>query len=253
MASIKRALLGTYSYAEFGACLGAFLPVIAATRFAHRADEVPRHAGRALRRMARVAQRLSPLWEFEVRGEPPADIATRAYVVVSNHESNADPLLLSWLPWDMRWVAKKELFAIPFAGWAIALAGDIPLRRGEAASVRAMFAECRRTLDAGLSVMMFPEGTRSRDGGLLAFKDGAFELAIQAGVPVLPLALTGTHDCMPKGSRWFGEASAVVHVLPPIPTSGMREANVAELRDLARSTIARSVAALRAERPSHPG
>jgi len=248
VASAKEALLGAYTYAEFGACLTTWLPVLATARLTHRDEDVPRHAGRALRQMARVAKRLSPLWKFEVRGEPPADIATRAYVVVSNHESNADPFLLSWLPWDMRWVAKQELFRIPVAGWALALAGDIPLRRGEASSVRAMFAECRRTLDAGLSVMMFPEGTRSRDGELLPFKDGAFELAIQAGVPVLPLALTGTHDCMPKGSTWFGEASAVVRVLPPIPTAGMMEANVGELRDLARSTIARAVAELRAER-----
>jgi 1-acyl-sn-glycerol-3-phosphate acyltransferase len=248
VASTKEALLGAYTYAEFGACLATWLPVLATARLTHRDEDVPRHAGRALRQMARLAKRLSPLWKFEVRGEPPADIATRAYVVVSNHESNADPFLLSWLPWDMRWVAKQELFKIPVAGWALALAGDIPLRRGESGSIRAMFAECRRTLDAGLSVMMFPEGTRSIDGELLPFKDGAFELAIQAQVPVLPLALTGTHDCMPKGSTWFGEASAVVRVLEPIPTAGMSEANVGELRDLARSTIAHAVAELRAER-----
>jgi len=245
---MKRALLGAYSYAEFGTILAAWLPILAGSRLVHRGDAVPRIPGRWLRRLARVTTRLSPLWHFEVRGTPPADIGTCAYVVVCNHESNTDPLLLSWLPWDMRWVAKQELFRIPVAGWALALAGDIPLRRGEASSVRALFAECRRTLDAGLSVMMFPEGTRSRDGELLPFKDGAFELAIQAGVPVLPLALTGTHDCMPKGSTWFGEASAVVRVLPPIPTAGMTEANVGELRDLARSTIARAVAELRAER-----
>jgi 1-acyl-sn-glycerol-3-phosphate acyltransferase len=203
--------------------------------------------------MARVAKRLTPLWKFEVRGTPPPDIATRAYVVVSNHESNADPFLLSWLPWDMRWVAKQELFRVPFAGWAIALAGDIPLRRGKAESVREMFTECRRTLDAGLSVMMFPEGTRSRDGHLLPFKDGAFDLAIQAGVPILPLALTGTHDCMPKGSAWFGEAVAVVQVLAPISTAGMTTADVGPLRDGARSIIARAVSDLRADlaTPTH--
>ena len=244
-----RAVLGTYTYAEFGLCLGAFLPLIAASRLAHRSDPVPRYAGRRLRQMARVAKRLSPLWKFEVRGTPPADIGTRAYVVVSDHESNANPFLLSWLPWDMRWVAKQELFKIPLAGWALALAGDIPLRRGEAGSVRSMLGECRRTLEAGLSVMMFPEGTRSRDGELLPFKNGAFELAIRAGVPVLPLALTGTHACMPKGSRWFGEARAVVRILAPIPTAGMGEADVVELRDLARSTIARAVTELRAESP----
>ena len=248
MASTKEAILGAYTYAEFGAVLATWLPVIATARLTHRDEPVPRHPGRALRQLARVAKRLSPLWKFEVQGQAPSDIATRAYVVVSNHESNTDPFLLSWLPWDMRWVAKQELFRIPVAGWALALAGDIPLRRGDKASVQAMLAECRRTLDAGLSVMMFPEGTRSRDAELLPFKDGAFELAIDAQVPVLPLALTGTHDCMPKGSRWFGEASAVVRILEPIATTGMTAANVGELRDRARSTIVQALADLRAGR-----
>ena len=242
---MNRALLGAYTYAEFGLCLTAWLPVIAAARLAHRRDEVPRHAGRELRRMARVAKRLTPLWRFRVEGAPPPDIHDRAYVVVSNHESNADPFLLSWLPWDMRWVAKQELFDTPVAGWAVSLAGDIPLRRGEAGSVRAMLGECKRTLTAGLSVMMFPEGTRSRDGNLLPFKDGAFELAIDAGVPVLPVALTGTHSCMPKGSRWLGEADAVVRILEPLSTEGMTLADAPRLRDQAREIIAATVVALR--------
>jgi 1-acyl-sn-glycerol-3-phosphate acyltransferase len=245
---VKRALLGTYAYAEFGACVGVWLPILAASRIAHRNDAVPRIPGRWLRRMARAAGRLSPLWKFEVRGTAPPDIATHAYVVVSNHESSADPFLLSWLPWDMRWVAKQELFRIPFAGWALTLSGDIPLRRGDAASVRAMLAECKRTLRAGLSVMMFPEGTRSADGTLGRFKDGAFDLAIDAGVPVLPVALTGTHECRPKGSLWFGEASAVVQVLEPIATQGMTAADLPRLRDESRERIAAAVGVLRAER-----
>jgi 1-acyl-sn-glycerol-3-phosphate acyltransferase len=250
---MKRALLGAYSYAEFGVCLGAWLPVLAGSRIRHRGDPVPRIPGRWLRRLARVTSRLTPLWRFEVRGTAPADIASRAYVVVCNHESNADPFLLSWLPWDMRWVAKQELFRVPVSGWALSLSGDIPLRRGDAESVRAMLAECRRTLGEGLSVMMFPEGTRSADGTLGRFKDGAFELAIDAGVPVLPLALTGTHDCLPKGSVWFGEASAVVRVLDPMPTHGMTRDDVPRLRDAARERIAAAVDELKRERADRQG
>jgi 1-acyl-sn-glycerol-3-phosphate acyltransferase len=245
---MKRALLGTYSYAEFGACLGAWLPILAGSRLIHRNDPVPRMPGRWLRRLARVTTRLSPLWKFEVRGTAPSDIGTHAYVVVCNHESSADPFLLSHLPWDMRWVAKQELFRTPMSGWALSLSGDIPLRRGDAESVRAMLAECRRTLGEGLSVMMFPEGTRSEDGTIGRFKDGAFELAIDAGVPVLPLALTGTRDCRPKGSRWFGEASAVVRVLEPMPTAGMTREDLPRLRDEARERIVAAVSELRRER-----
>src|SRR5271166_1975597 len=241
---MKRALLGTYSYAEFGACLGAWLPILAGSRIIHRNDPVPRIPGRWLRRLARVTTRLSPLWRFEVRGAGPDDIGSNAYVVVCNHESSADPFLLSQLPWDMRWVAKQELFRTPMSGWALSLSGDIPLRRGDADSVRAMLAECRRTLGEGLSVMMFPEGTRSEDGTIGRFKDGAFELAIDAGVPVLPLALTGTRDCRPKGSVWFGEASAVVRVLEPMPTQGMTREDLPRLRDEARERIVAAVSEL---------
>jgi 1-acyl-sn-glycerol-3-phosphate acyltransferase len=245
---MKRALVGTYSYAEFGACLAAWLPILAGSRVVHRNDPVPRIPGRWLRRLARVSTSLSPLWKFEVRGAAPSDIGTHAYVVVCNHESSADPFLLSHLPWDMRWVAKQELFRTPLSGWALSLSGDIPLRRGDAESVRAMLAECRHTLGAGLSVMMFPEGTRSEDGSIGRFKDGAFELAIDTGVPVLPLALTGTRDCRPKGSLWFGEASAVVRVLEPLPTQGMTREDLPRLRDDARERIVAAVSELRRER-----
>ena len=131
-----------------------------------------------MRRIGRTATRLTPLWKFDIEGERPADIDHRAYVVVANHESQADPFLLSWLPFDMRWVAKEELFRQPLTGWAMRFGGDIPLRRGEGESVREMMEECERALAGGISVMMFPEGTRSKDGDLLPFRDGAFRLAI---------------------------------------------------------------------------
>jgi 1-acyl-sn-glycerol-3-phosphate acyltransferase len=188
---------------------------------------------------------LTPLWSFSVEGDAPPDIASKAYVVVSNHESTADPFLLSWLPWDMRWVAKEELYKVPVIGWAMTFGGDIPLRRGDGDSVRTMLAECRRALDAGISIMLFPEGTRSKDGSLLPFKDGAFDLAISAGVPVLPVALSGTRDCRPKGSKWFGRARAIAKVLPPISTEGMTKDDVARLREDARSRIAAALPELR--------
>jgi 1-acyl-sn-glycerol-3-phosphate acyltransferase len=138
----------------------------------------------------------------------------------------------------MRWVAKEEMFRVPVVGTIMRLSGDIALRRGKGESVRAMFAECRRTLDAGLSIMIFPEGTRSRDGRMLPFKDGAFELAIEAQVPVLPIAIEGTRTCMPKGSRWLGDARATARVLRPIPTAGLGPGDVARVRDAARAQIA---------------
>ncbi len=235
---MPRVAAGLYTYFEFGLCLAAWVPILATVRVLHRHDATPRIAGRWIRRMGRTATRLTPLWKFSVEGDPPADIATKAYVVVSNHESNVDPFLLSFLPWDMRWVAKQEMYKVPVVGTVMRLSGDIPLQRGKGESVRAMLAECRRTLDEGLSVMIFPEGKRSRDGRMLPFKDGAFELAIDAQVPVLPIAIQGTRTCMPTGTAWLGEARATARVLRPIPTAGLGRNDVARVRDAARAQIA---------------
>ena len=122
----------------------------------------------------------------------------------------------------------------------------IPLRRGDGESVRAMMSSCRHALRHGLSVMIFPEGTRSRDGAVSAFKDGAFRVAVETGVPILPIAIGGTHRCMPKGSRWFGRARAVARILEPIDTRGLGVADVPHLRDTAHARISTNVADLEA-------
>lgn len=239
---MKIAAVGLYTYAEFGACVALFLPAMGLAHVLHRGDVTQRVPGQWMRRFGRVTSNLTPLWKFKVEGEAPRDILSRAYVVVSNHESTADPFLLSHLPWDMRWIAKEEIFKMPVLGTMMKFGGDIPLRRGERESVQQMMDEARRTLAAGMPVMIFPEGTRSRDGRLLPFKDGAFQLAVDMGVPVLPLALAGTRNCRPKGSKWFGDANAVVKVLEPIESTGV---DVATLRDRARTRIGTEVTELR--------
>ena len=244
--SNKHTAAGIYSYVEFGLVLGAFLPVMAVSSVRHRGDPTQRMPGRWMRRLGRAAGFLTPLWKFDIEGERPADIDRRAYVVVANHESQADPFLLSWLPWDMRWVAKEELFKQPITGWAMRFGGDIPIRRGEGESVREMMNECERALAGGISIMMFPEGTRSNDGSLLPFRDGAFRLALSAGVPVLPVALAGTRQMRPKHSKWFGKAHACAKILQPIPTAGLARDDVATLRERAREAIATALPDLRA-------
>jgi 1-acyl-sn-glycerol-3-phosphate acyltransferase len=242
---MKHAATGLYTYVEFGLVLSTFLPVMAVSSVIHRGDPTQRIPGRWMRRLGRTASQLTPLWNFHIEGHAPADIDHKAYVVVANHESQADPFLLCFLPWDMRWVAKEELFRQPLTGWAIRLGGDIPLRRGEGESVREMMKECERALAGGISVMMFPEGTRSKDGELLKFRDGAFKLAISAGVPVLPIALAGTRQMRPKHSKWFGKAEAGAKILEPIPTTGMTADDVGTLRDRARNAIADALPDLR--------
>lgn len=239
--------LTLYTYAEFLGLAVGFLPIMAASKLRHREDVTQRAPGRWMRRFGRTSSYLSPVWDFSWDGTPPADIDRRAYVVVSNHESNADPFLISHLPWDMRWIAKEEIFKMPLLGLLMRASGDIKLKRGDKGSVGEMFEACLDTLRAGMSIMMFPEGTRSKDGNLLPFKDGAFDLAIRAQVPVLPLALTGTRDCMRKGALALGRARAKVRILDPIETTGMTKDDVGTLRDHSRAAITKGVETLRSE------
>jgi 1-acyl-sn-glycerol-3-phosphate acyltransferase len=233
---------GLWTYAEFGVFTALFLPAMGIAHLIHKGDPTQRVPGQWMRRFGRTSSRFTPLWKFHVEGEAPKDILYKPYVVVANHESTADPFLLCSLPFDMRWIAKEELFKLPVLGWMMKFGGDIPLRRGERDSVKQMMDEAKRTLAAGMPIMIFPEGTRSADGALLPFKDGAFQLAIEAGVPVLPLAIAGTRNCRPKGSKWFGEANAIVKVLEPIDSKGV---DVATLRERARTRIGAEVEDLR--------
>ncbi len=237
-----------FALLEFGACVAAITPAMACSWLRHRGDPTQRMPGRWMRRLGRASSALCPLWHFRTEGDAPADIAHRAYVVVANHESAADPFLLSWLPWDMRWVAKEELFRLPILGWTFRFSGDIPLHRGDGDSVRATMEACRRSLSAGISIMMFPEGTRSKTGSLLPFKDGAFRLAIEAGVPILPIAIEGTRTCMQAGTLRLGRADATARVLAPIATVGATIEDVASVRDAAREQIQTALAELRDRR-----
>lgn len=245
---MRKAALGAYTYVEMISCITAFLPVMAVSYLRHRGDPTQREPGRWMRRLGRTLGRGTPLWKFTIEGEPPADIHGRAYVVVANHESMTDPMLLSWLPWDMRWVAKHELFKPPVVGWAMHFGGDIPLRRGEGESVRIMMSECEAALAKGISIMMFPEGTRSKDGELMRFKDGAFQLAVRANVPILPIAVAGTRAMWRKGSLALGSAHAGARILDPIlpdPSLDPAEA-MAKLRDASRDAVQAVLPDLRA-------
>lgn len=192
--------------------------------------------GRLFRLLGVVAVRCNPLWRFDaVGGARPS--AGRPFVAVANHESYIDTFLIAHLPWEMKWMGKEELFAIPLFGWMMAMAGDIKLRRGDWTSAFEALETARGWLDRGVGVMIFPEGTRSRDGSPLPFRDGAFHLAVDAGVPILPLALVGTRSAMPADSPWFGRSRARVRVLPVVETTGLTTADVPALRERVRTMI----------------
>jgi 1-acyl-sn-glycerol-3-phosphate acyltransferase len=200
-------------------------------------DAQRRITGRTLRLLGGVLpSSLSPLWSFRVHGELPRSLPAR-FVAVSNHESQADPFIISRLPWEMKWLCKASLFRIPFAGWCMWLAGDVPLHRGDRSSAQDAMVLCRRKLEAGMPVMIFPEGTRSKTGEMLPFKAGAFRLAIETGADILPIAISGTRQALPKHSWRVGKSRALVTVGAPISTRGMTSEDITRLSDLARAQI----------------
>jgi 1-acyl-sn-glycerol-3-phosphate acyltransferase len=179
---------------------------------------------------------LNPLWRVRVvgRGRLPW---RGAAVIVANHLSLLDILILYGLYRPFKWVSKAELFKVPVLGWNMVLNDYVPLKRGDATSIRDMMDHCRRHLERGSPVLIFPEGTRAQDGKLQAFKDGAFRLAMEAKVPLIPVAVTGTHEALPKhGLVLRQRMQAEVQVLEALDPA--RYESVAALREAARAALA---------------
>ncbi len=204
------------------------------------------YGGRLFRHIGHLVVRGTPRWHFEIRGPRPANPRT-PYVVVANHESFADIIVLTLLPWEMKWLSKASIFRIPFFGWIMWAVRDIAVHRGKATSAKAAMDECRRRLDGKVSVMIFPEGTRSKTPEMLPFKDGAFRLAIEAGVPILPMAIYGTRDAIAKHDWRIGSAHAILEILEPEPTAGLTLEDLPALKARMRDRIGAARDRLRTE------
>lgn len=164
--------------------------------------------------------------------------ADRAYVYMANHASLIDiPALIGYLPYRFSIMAKKELLRVPLMGQYLRNAGHFPVDRSDprnaARDLRKVVAEVR----AGKSLAVFPEGTRSADGRLLPFKTGAFKIAARAGVEIVPVAIRGAHERLPKGSLAPRPGKVDVIIGRPIDASGYRD-NLSELIEMTRRAIA---------------
>lgn len=162
----------------------------------------------------------------------------QAYVIMTNHQSVADiGAILLTLPMDFHFVAKKELGRIPFFGWALALSVGVMIDRSNNVRSVASLKAAAEKIRSGANVIIFPEGTRSPTGVLGAFKSGGFHLAIQAGVPILPATVSGSHFITPK--RSLRVESGVVKIVygKPIPTAGMEPEQRDRLKEEVRAAI----------------
>lgn len=144
-----------------------------------------------------------------------------AVVYVSNHQSWTDIYALLCLPFPIRFVSKEEIFYIPLVGWVMGLIGHVGVRRGNRQSRGSVVDACVQKLQAGVSVYLFAEGTRSRDGLVQPFKRGAFVIAKEAHVPIVPISISGTGKLMPArhGETWLErseDAPVLIHIHKPL-------------------------------------
>ena len=179
----------------------------------------------------------NPAWPVTLEGREHIR-SDATYVMVANHQSLLDILVLFRLFRHYKWVSKVENFRVPLIGWNMSLNGYIELKRGDRTSVVPMMGACRVTLAEGNSIMMFPEGTRSLDGRLRAFKTRAVELAQGSGRPVLPIVLNGTSNALPKrGFVLQGRHPIHISILEEIPAEEFAEQPVEELTERVRDLI----------------
>ncbi|MBI4388449.1 MAG: 1-acyl-sn-glycerol-3-phosphate acyltransferase [Candidatus Omnitrophica bacterium] len=184
---------------------------------------------------------LNPTWSIKIQGRGYIQEG-KSYVLAANHASFSDIIFLYCLGKQFKWVAKDSLFKIPFFGWAMSALKYVRLIRGNQESIRNSFDQCFYWLNRNMSLLIFPEGTRSVTGKLGSFKNGAFRLAIKTRKPVVPIALTGTSEVIKKGSAQFSpNIRCKIKVLKPIQTTAYREDQYGELRDLVRARMIEAI------------
>lgn len=160
--------------------------------------------------------RLNPGWRCRFEGLEHLN-ASPNFVVVANHQSYWDIMILQGLPVSFKWVSKRLIGFIPFVGLTMVLNQYILFDRGNIRSIKNMMQACRRWLSVGTSVVIFPEGTRSSDGQIGTFHTGAFKLAGDCNVPVLPVVLDGGGTILPKGNwNMTFNANVTLRILPPV-------------------------------------
>jgi len=185
---------------------------------------------------------LNPAWPVRIHGRDRM-YETGPSVIVANHLSLVDILVLFRLQSHFKWVSKHENFSVPVIGWNMTLCGYIPLRRENARSIRTMMQQCDEAISGGSSVVMFPEGTRSSTGRLRSFKPGAFEIAKRNGVPIQPIVVRGTGDALPKrGFVLQGRHPISIEVLASIPPSEVDKLEPVEMMDQVREIFSEALA-----------
>ncbi len=192
-----------------------------------------------------VAWAKACLWpsgvRLDIRGTENVD-PDASYVVVSNHQSTFDIMAhFIALPVPIRFLAKKELFSAPLLGWALKAMSMVPVDRTSRGVYRQIEEGALHIAELGKSIIVYPEGTRTRDGNLLPFRRGAFAIAIHTGLPILPTTVRGAHEAWLPRARRIDGGPITIAIGPPIPTEGLSDADVDSLRDQTKAAIQRTL------------
>ena len=211
-------------------CLGALADITWFRKSTARAQQFPRAWGRILCRIAGIRVR--------VEGRENID-PSQTYIFVGNHASQTDIWTFQgYIPHDFRWIAKKELFAIPIFGAAMRAVGFISIDRSRGRQAVKSLNDAAARIAEGTSVLIFPEGTRSPDGHLQPFKTGAIMLAIKAAVPVVPVGFNGTRQALPKGSLLARGGDVVLRIGNPLSTKDFKAKDKQELALVLQQQVA---------------
>lgn len=178
-----------------------------------------------------------PTWRRKIEGLENID-KKKSYVIVINHNSMVDIFALYFLPLNFRWVSKREVFRIPYVGQLLTIHGDIAIDRSKGAdSMRKVTEDGKMWIGRGASIAMFPEGTRSKSGEMGRFKQGAFALAKEAGVEILPVVMHGTRTVLNKFYLVNWRNVLKVSVLPPISAEEVAATPMPELMEKTRTMM----------------
>ena len=188
--------------------------------------------GKLFRVVSRTYARIA-LWFFriQVMGRGLTNIDSgKPYVFMSNHASHADSLALATvISHPLHWVFKKELARIPVFGWVLLACGQVMVDRSSPERSKAALEEALSGLSGNNSVMIYPEGTRSRNGDLLPFKKGGFRMALQVGLPIVPVRVSGSREVVAADTLRVRPGTITVEIFPPIETRGKTAADIPEL------------------------
>ncbi len=221
-----------------------FLVVLLLFLFTSPFDRYRRIPNKALGGLAWAMIKINPGWKFTVRGADRNKVSEPT-LVVANHQSFLDMPMTYLLPWNMKWVSKKSLFRIPVLGWIIAMTGHIAIDRRSRRSVKKL-DKLVEPIKNGIPGMIFPEGTRTVDGSLKSFKNGAFVLSKEYNLKVLPIVLSGGYRAMTPGTWKFNPRQHfTISVLDPLNPEDFDDFR--ELRNKTRECIKKELDAIQDE------